>query len=399
MSETKTYSVKEITRLVKQKLEFEFSSIWIEGEISNLKQVSSGHVYFTLKDEFSQISAVMFRSSAMQYITSDIINGVKVKVFGGITVYEKAGNYQILCTKLEKVGLGDLQLKFLELKEKLFKMGWFDRERKKELPFIPDRIAIVTSKTGAAVRDMLNIIYTRWPNMHVVVYPVKVQGEGAKEEIASAINTINEYSLASVIIAGRGGGSIEDLWAFNEFEVAKAIYESKIPVISAVGHEIDFTIADFVADYRAETPSSAAHRVVPDQEKLLEELSNMKDSLKVSVLKKLELLKSKLNNYKNHYCFREPINIVRQYSQRIDDLNISLNKNAKLIISAKTDKIKSLKDLLTSLSPFQVLKRGYSITNDLKTGKNIKNTNDVKIGQEIVTILSNGKFKSLVNEI
>ena len=395
----KIFSVKEITRFIKDALEAKFPNIWIQGEISNFKRTSSGHVYFTLKDDSTQISAVIFRTQAMRYCASDIGNGVQVRVFGNITVYERSGNYQILCSKMEKTGLGDLQLKFLELKEKLYKMGWFDPSRKKPIPFLPKRIALVTSKEGAAVRDMLNIIFTRWPNMDVLVFPVKVQGAGAAADIASAILKINELHLASVIIAGRGGGSIEDLWAFNEFEVAEAIYKSQIPVISAVGHEVDFTIADFVADMRAETPSAAAVAVVPLQSEILKGLEGKKETISSLVDHRIRFYKDRLQSFKNHYCFREPINQIRQFYQRLDDRAEALERTMKNVISMKREKLKRFEDMLRSLSPLRVLERGYSVTLDVETGKSLKTTKDVFPGQKIVTRLSDGKMISGVEEI
>ncbi|EKD26405.1 MAG: Exodeoxyribonuclease 7 large subunit [uncultured bacterium] len=297
------------------------------------------------------------------------------------------------------MGLGDLQLKFLELKEKLFKMGWFDAQRKKPIPYLPERIAIVTSQTGAAIRDMLNIIYTRFPSMNVLVFPVKVQGEGAAQDIAFAINKINELNLASVIITGRGGGSIEDLWAFNEFIVAKAIYESSIPVISAVGHEIDFTISDFVADYRAETPSAAAVKVVPMEEELIQKIENYKFDFKNIIQNKIEYYKDLLQSYKNHYCFKEPANQLKQFYQRLDDLFNLLNKSMQSTLAMKKEEIKKLSLLLTSLSPYNILERGYSISLDSLTNKVIRKINDLHSGQTICTILKDGKFESEVKSI
>lgn len=395
----KAYSVKEITRLIKNVLETKFSSVWIEGEISNFKKTSAGHAYFTLKDESAQISAVMFRFSASKYLDNSIANGIKIRVFGNISVYEKSGNYQIICSRLEKIGLGDLQIRFLKLKEKLYQMGWFDSSRKKQIPLIPKRIAILTSKTGAAVRDMLNIIFSRWPNMNVLVFPVKVQGNGAKEEIASAIRIINDQKLASVMIVGRGGGSIEDLWAFNEFIVAEAIYHSEIPVISAVGHEIDFTISDFVADVRAETPSAAATLVVPVKAGLVDHLDHMKNKLETMMKNRVHSLNETLNGYKNHYCFQEPINLIRKYSQRIDDLESNLSKSFSSSLSFRKEKCKKLSALLKSLSPYNILKRGYSITQNKKTGQTLKSIQNINLKDELIIILPDGKIESVVHAL
>ena len=394
----KVFSVKEITKLIKDTLEGNFPNLWIQGEISNLKRANTGHVYFTLKDEFSQISAVMFRAQAMRFCGADIANGIQIRVYGNISVYEKSGSYQIIASKIEKMGIGELQLKFLQLKEKLFKMGWFDPARKKPIPYLPEKIGIVTSREGAAIRDMLNIIYTRWPNMHVTLFPVKVQGPGAQEEIALAIQKLNEMNLCDVIIAGRGGGSIEDLWAFNEFIVAEAIFNSKIPVISAVGHEVDFTIADFVADLRAETPSAAAVAATPVKAELIVRLEDYKRNLDQSILYKFKLLKDRLEAFKNHYCFREPLNQIRQFSQRVDELSMKLSRNITLFIQQKSETIKNLSSLLTSFSPYKVMERGYSLTQD-KEGNLIQSLSQIKTGDTIYTVFKDGNALSTVQTL
>ena len=355
-------------------------------------------MYFTLKDEFSQISAVMFRAHAMRFCGADIANGIQIRVYGNISVYEKSGSYQIIASKIEKMGIGELQLKFLQLKEKLFKMGWFDQARKKPIPYLPEKIGIVTSREGAAIRDMLNIIFTRWPNMHVTLFPVKVQGPGAKEEIALAIQKLNEMNLCDVIIAGRGGGSIEDLWAFNELVVAEAIYNSKIPVISAVGHEVDFTIADFVADLRAETPSAAAVAATPVKAELIARLEDYKRNLDQSITYKFKLLKDRLEAFKNHYCFREPLNQIRQFSQRVDELTMKLSRNITLFIQQKSETIKTLSSLLTSFSPYKVMERGYSLTQD-KEGNLIKSLSQIKTGDTIYTLFKDGDALSTVQTL
>src|SRR5450830_1303089 len=254
-------SVTEITHRIKGVLEMGFSEVWVQGEISNCKNHSSGHLYFTLKDGSASLSAVMWRSRVAQLLFRPN-DGMKVIVWGNITVYEPRGNYQIDCLQIQPVGIGELQLAFDRLKQKLSAEGLFDEAHKKPLPEYPEKIGIVTSPTGAAIQDMLNILARRFPALEVIVAPVKVQGIGAAEEIAEAIQDLNSLSDIDVIIVGRGGGSLEDLWAFNEEVVARAIYSSRIPIVSAVGHEIDFSISDFVADLRAPTPSAAAELVV-----------------------------------------------------------------------------------------------------------------------------------------
>ena len=260
-AERRVLTVTELTRLIKAALESEVGTVWVEGEVSNLRQPSSGHLYFTVKDANAQITAVLFRGD-QQRLKFKPRDGLQVRVYGEISVYERSGNYQIIVRVLEEAGKGALQAKFEELKEKLQKEGLFDPARKKAIPLLPRHVGVVTSPTGAAIHDILNVISRRFPNLHLVLAPVKVQGEGAAREIAAAIEFLNRRGGFDVLIVGRGGGSLEDLWCFNEEIVARAIAASRIPVISAVGHEIDFTISDFVADLRAATPSAAAELVV-----------------------------------------------------------------------------------------------------------------------------------------
>ena len=268
------YKVSELTSSIKLILEDSFPNIWVEGEISNLKSPSSGHIYFTLKDDRSELKSVFFKSDN-EKIKFDIKDGMHVICSGRISLYEKQGVYQLYVTGLEPKGVGALQLAFEQLKEKLFKEGLFDESRKKPLPMLPDRIGIVTSPTGAAIGDMLKVLKRRFSNVEILINPVKVQGEGAKEEIAGAIRDFNDMNNVDVIIVGRGGGSLEDLWAFNEEVVARAICDSKIPIISAVGHEMDWTISDLAADLRAATPSVAAELVIAKKSELIDALDNI----------------------------------------------------------------------------------------------------------------------------
>jgi len=286
----KFFTVSEISRGIRTSLEHKFSNIGVLGEISNVRKPSSGHVYLTLKDKNSQLQAVVFRNSASR-IKFELKDGMEVISFGSITVYEPRGQYQLIINKIEPKGIGALQLAFQQLKEKLEKEGLFDSAHKKPLPFIPQKIGIVTSPTGAAIKDILNIIDRRFANVEILIYPVKVQGEGAAQEIAEAITGLNSDSDIDVIIAGRGGGSMEDLWAFNEEVVARSIYSSRIPIISAVGHEIDITIADLVADKRALTPSEAGELVVPRKDLLIEKIEKFKARLLQSLTGKLRLSK------------------------------------------------------------------------------------------------------------
>jgi len=264
--EEKIYTVSELTREIKQVLETGFPCLWVEGEISNFKRHSSGHLYFTLKDENSQIRCAMWR-----YRANDLIfrpeDGMKVLVQGNLQVYEPGGYYQIIVQQVQPAGVGELQLAFEQLKKKLYAEGLFDEAHKKPIPIFPERIGVITSPTGAAIRDIISVITRRFPIAQIILAPVRVQGPGAKEEIVQAIQDFNEFGEVDVLIVGRGGGSLEDLWAFNEEVVARAIFTSKIPIISAVGHEIDFSISDFVADRRAPTPSAAAEMAVPDRKR------------------------------------------------------------------------------------------------------------------------------------
>ena len=272
--EKNVITITELTRQIKFSLESSFPRVWVEGEISNFKQHTSGHLYFTLKDEGAQLSALMWRSRVAN-LTFQPEDGMKVIARGSITVYPPRGNYQLDVDQIQPLGLGELQLAFERLKQKLDAEGLFDAEHKKPIPEFPECIGLVTSETGAALQDIRSVLSRRHPSVEVVLAPVRVQGAGAAEEIADAIKYLNQYGGIDVLIVGRGGGSLEDLWAFNEEVVARAIYASKIPIISAVGHEIDFSIADFVADLRAPTPSAAAELVVRDRTELLEDIGNL----------------------------------------------------------------------------------------------------------------------------
>lgn len=366
------YKVSQLTSSIKVILEDSLSNIWVEGEISNFRNPSSGHFYFTLKDEKSELKCVSFRSSN-EKIKFDIKDGMQVICGGKISVYEKQGAYQLYVSKIESKGVGALQLAFEQLKEKLFKEGLFDESRKKPIPKLPDRIGIVTSPTGAAIRDILNILKRRFPNIEIVINPVKVQGEGAKEDIAQAIKDFNDLDSVDVIIIGRGGGSLEDLWAFNEEIVARAVYNSVIPVISAVGHEIDWLITDFVADLRAPTPSAAAELVVPDKSDLIDTLEGIEKRLK-----------------------EFPLNIVRELEQRLDDTERDLDLRFRHYLELKEGSFKLIFEKLGILSPLGILGRGYSITFKLPAGKIIKDAGDIKKGDVIETRLSTGSIKSRV---
>ncbi len=368
MADEKTaLTVTEITRRIKSSLETAFPGVWIQGEISNFKHHTSGHFYFTLKDEGAQIAAVMWRSRAANF-TVVPEDGMKVIARGSITVYPPRGNYQIDCDRIQPVGLGELQLAFERLKKKLAAEGLFDPAHKKPLPEYPERIGIVTSATGAALQDIRSVLSRRFPSVQVILAAVRVQGVGAAEEIAGAIRDMNKYGQIDVIIAGRGGGSLEDLWPFNEEVVARAIYGSQIPVISAVGHEIDFSIADFVADLRAATPSAAAELVVKDRAELVEVLRNMWYTIQRNVEARVSALHDEVKGFVTGYAFNRPRDLLREASQRVDELERALALSSAHILELAGQNRTSLNRRLDALSPKAVMKRGYTI---VRKGKNI----------------------------
>jgi len=391
----KFLTVSEISRGIRTSLEHKFSNIGVLGEISNVRKPSSGHIYLTLKDKNSQLQAVVFRNSASR-IKFELKDGMEVISFGSITVYEPRGQYQLIINKIEPKGIGALQLAFQQLKEKLEKEGLFDSAHKKPLPFIPQKIGIVTSPTGAAIKDILNIIDRRFANVEILIYPVKVQGEGAAQEIAEAITGLNSDSDIDVIIAGRGGGSMEDLWAFNEEVVARSIYRSRIPIISAVGHEIDITIADLVADKRALTPSEAGELVVPRKDLLIEKIEKFKARLLQSLTGKLRLSKEKLVRIGNSYAMKQPFDRLNRWQQRLDELAQRLNLKITHALNTEREKLSGIAGKLESLSPLNVLKRGYAITTRLENSKPLRNIIDLSKGDKIKINLSKG---SIISEI
>jgi exodeoxyribonuclease VII large subunit len=360
MVDSGIYTVSEITREIKQCLESGFSSVAIQGELSNFKHHTSGHLYFTLKDGNAQISGVMWRSRAAN-LTFRPQDGMKVIVGGKICVYEVRGVYQVDAWSLRPLGVGELQAAFERLKQKLAAEGLFDVARKRELPAFPRRIGIVTSPTGAALQDMLSVIKRRYPCVEIVLCPVNVQGLGAAEEVAGAIKDLNDLGGVDVMIVGRGGGSLEDLWAFNEEVVARAIAASDVPVISAVGHEIDFTIADFVADLRAPTPSAAAEMVVQDSEALFEILRNYWYTMQNSMADQINRHRAAISNVLNSYSFNRPVDKLQQCSQRFDELARSLALSGSHKIALTSARTEALQRRLMALDPELALKRGYAI--------------------------------------
>lgn len=358
--EKRIHTVTEITRLIKQSLENSFPRVWIQGEISNCKRHTSGHWYFTLKDENAQIQAVMWKSRAesLLFLPED---GKKVQARGAITVYPPRGAYQIDVIQLLPVGVGELQMAFEQLKRKLAAEGLFDANRKRPLPRFPGRVGIVTSPSGAALHDIRSVLERRAPSLEVIVAAVRVQGDGAADEIAAAITDMNRARAADVLIVGRGGGSLEDLWAFNEEVVARAIAASRIPVISAVGHEVDFSIADFVADLRAPTPSAAAEMVIPDRADLVDIVNTFRYTMTQRMQDRIRALRDGVNRLLRSYSFNRPKDLVLQFSQRVDELEKSLTLAATHRFDTAHQRHTSLFQQLEALSPKNVMLRGYAI--------------------------------------
>ncbi len=352
------YTVSELTRSIKVLLEGTLPPVAVMGELSNVKLHSSGHLYFTLKDESSQISGVMWRSRVAG-LTFQPADGMKVLVSGRVTVYEVRGVYQLDANSLRPAGAGELQMAFEALKQKLAAEGLFDSARKRALPRLPSRIGIVTSTTGAVLQDILTVLRRRYPLATVVVNPAKVQGEGAAPEIARALAEFNEFGALDVIIVARGGGSLEDLWAFNEEAVARAIAASRIPVVSAVGHETDFTIADFVADLRAPTPSAAAEMVVPDRRAILEIVRDSWYSIESSMEEGLTVRRDTIRHLLASYAFNRPVDALRQSSQRVDELMRSLARAGSHYLALTGSRLTGLRDRIAALDPALALKRGY----------------------------------------
>ena len=392
----KTYSVSQLTRDIKSVLEQSFPRLWVEGEISNYKRHSSGHIYFTLKDESAQISCAMwkFRAAQLAFLPQD---GIKVLVEGDVQVYERSGNYQLIIQQIQPAGVGALQMAFEQLKRRLLAEGLFDDAHKKTLPFFPGSVGVITSPTGAAIRDIVSVIRRRSPATKIVLLPVRVQGAGAAEEIAAAIRTFNKYKNVDVLIVGRGGGSLEDLWAFNEEIVARAIFDSTIPVISAVGHEVDFSIADFVADHRAPTPSAAAEIAVRDWREIQGQLNYFHEKMGNLLHKTLDNLRDQLANWQNSYAFRRPLDLVFQHRQRLDELQRSLTNNVNHAIQMRQINLKHIQTQLNSLNPDAILKRGYSIAT--RNGKILTDAAQLASGDSVHIRLASGGFDSTITSI
>lgn len=438
------HSVSDITADIRGSLEERFHGIWVEGEVSNHRQPGSGHHYFTLKDSFAQISCVLFRGAARKNALQ-LRDGMQVKVFGDVSVYEARGQYQVIVQIAQPTGHGDLQARFEALKRKLDAEGVFAPERKRPLPAFPIRIGIVTSPTGAAIRDVLNVLRRRAPWLKILIHPARVQGEGAAGEIAAGIECLTksaELPRPDLVLVTRGGGSIEDLWAFNEEIVARAIAACPVPVISGVGHEIDFTIADFAADRREPTPSAAAENLAPDRLTLLQRLGALESSLEVRIENDLGRRRRELAGVERQLRAHEPGRKLQSWAQSLDHLGEKLEsltaarlqewrrdlervggalsaieparelhyarervvaaserleEKRERLLREKRQMTSRLGELLESLSPDATIRRGYSLTTD-EEGNLITSAGDVREGQRLRTCLADGEIESVVSE-
>jgi len=392
------YKVSELTGRIREILEGEFPSVWVEGEISNLARASSGHLYFSLKDERSQLPSVMFRGDNAG-LGFELEDGNRVLARGRISIYPPSGRYQLIVSEIQPLGLGTLHLEFERLKAQLAGEGLFDPSRKKPLPAFPRLIGVVTSPEGAAIRDILSIIGRRFPLVEIVLYPVRVQGEGAAGEIARAIEAMNRWGKPDVLIVGRGGGSLEDLWAFNEEVVARAIAASGIPVISAVGHEIDFTIADFTADLRAPTPSAAAELVVPDRGRLMSRLGDLSGRLKRELSILLERIERRLDYLSSHHGLKRIPNRIEEAAQAVDQGQLTMRKRIRDLLLGSGKRLEEASRKLDILSPLSILGRGYSLTYKLPESVLVRDAGTLTRGDAIRVHLHRGKIHCEVREV
>ena len=397
--ERRTFSVSEVNELIKAVLDDVplLGSICIRGELSNYKMYPSGHHYFTLKDEQSAIRCVMFRGQASR-LRFRPENGMKVLAQGRVTVFPRDGAYQLYCDELSPDGVGDLHMAFEQLKEKLWKEGLFDESHKKPLPPYPRTIAVITSSAGAAVHDMIRILRRRYPLAKVKLLPVRVQGAEAPPEIVGAIRYANRYQVADLIIVGRGGGSMEDLWAFNDERVARAIYDSEIPVISAVGHEPDVTIADFVADVRAATPSHAAQIAVPDQGELLEKLQSARLHMARSQSKRLELLRRRLEALAAKRVLTDPLAVLQDKRMLLAHLQKNLGYAAEAQLAGPRRRLEGLAASLDAMSPLKVLGRGFAVAAD-ENGQILRRAADAAPGDRVRVTLAEGRLDCRVETV
>jgi exodeoxyribonuclease VII large subunit len=392
------YTVSEITRVIKDVLESNVPVVWVRGEVSNLTLHTSGHMYFSLKDENSQLRCVMFRN-ANSKLSFTVESGMSVEARGEVTVYERSGQYQLCVYELIPAGLGALQLALEALKKKLSREGLFDEARKRPLPPFPRTVGVVTSPTGAAVRDIIRIIRKRQPGVEIILFPVRVQGAGAAQEISAAVDAFNRFGEVDVLIVGRGGGSLEDLWAFNEEVVARAIHRSRVPVVSAVGHEIDFTICDLVADVRAPTPSGAAQMVVRDREEVSREIQALARGLAAGVKNRISSLRREIERTKNRYAFARAPDIVRQRAQRLDEVSRRIRMSGSRILNDRRQLVDSFAGRLHALDPAEVLRRGYAVCRDEATGAVLREASQSLVRQKVSVELYRGSLRCTVEGV
>ena len=396
-SEENFFTVSQLNNLIKNMLEDSFPSIQLKGEISNFKNNSSGHLYFALKDSESQISAVMFRgrASTLKFTPKD---GMLVLVTGSVSVYPPQGRYQIIITSMVQAGLGEIMEMLEERKKKLAAEGLFDSSRKKILPYFPKTVGVITSPTGAALRDILQIVRRRNSKVSVTVLPAMVQGEGASFTIERMIRIANEYNLCDVLIVGRGGGSLEDLLPFSDENVVRAIADSRIPTISAVGHEIDWALSDFAADVRAPTPSAAAEIAVPVQQEIEVSIQNMKNDLYDTMLRKIQNLRMLLKTFTPENMELQLRHIEQPLLNRYENARSGLEENIRRFIQEKRQRIQNRITVLESCNPQTIFNRGYSMVRDSVTGKIIRSPKDTEIGHSILITPANGKIQATVTE-
>lgn len=420
MNNDKYLSVTALTKYLKYKFDVDehLKTVYLKGEISNFKSHTTGHLYFSIKDENSKINAIMFSANAKKIVFTPI-DGMKVLVRGRITIYEATGNYQIYIDEMLEDGVGNLYIAFEQLKEKLSKEGLFDSRFKKKIPKIPSRVGVVTAQTGAAIKDILSTIKRRYPICEVILFPSLVQGEAAASDIVKNIKMAENYDL-DVLIVGRGGGSIEDLWPFNEEIVARAIFESSIPIISAVGHEIDYTIADFVADLRAPTPTGAAELAVPNLVDLKKHIGQLKIRLNENVLKVINYQKLYLDSLKNSFVIKNPLIMYDNKKQKLDSIIEKLNnilrikmdknidklkflknsyilKNSDLLYKSKRDDLNNIIEKLELINPLKVLKRGYSVV--YKDDFIINSVDNLNKSDKLKIKLSDGNVITKIEEL
>ncbi len=392
--EKKVWNVSEVNTAVRDLIEGSFYPIWLRGEIGTLNIQRSGHVYMTMKDKNSQLSVVFF-NGAKEAQRLNIQVGTEVEVFGNLSVYTPRGQYQLSIKKIQPVGLGNLQQEFELLKQKLSSEGLFDQNRKKQIAILPSAIGVVTSPTSAAVRDFMQVVERRFEKMNIKIYPAQVQGKGVEAQLVAGIEYFNYYKDVDVIVLTRGGGSMEDLWAFNEEVLARAIAKSDIPIISAIGHEIDFTICDFVADMRAPTPSAAGELVVARYADFIETIKTKENRILKSLELYTERFKRRLDTASNSYVFKEPIRMLRDKQQLIDDLTRTMEQCVTRKKEQNIAKFAQLNAQLSALSPYNVLKRGYSVLKNKETGNAIISKN-IDSGTKVSAMVADGNIDLIV---